>query len=180
MSVAILSAETITEFIGDAESFDHSADERFRLLDTDGDGILSSVELHRGLDESLGLEYEIRMEDKVNDLYDTFFARFDEDNDRAINPEGFKLLFREIMVALARGIGGTPVLMALQPDSLFNKAVEHELARRKKNQISKVSESATPKSLISPRARVRKPRSPGGGLLVCFFCGADSTKKDDP
>ncbi|XP_031275384.1 uncharacterized protein LOC116133843 [Pistacia vera] len=43
----------------------------------------------------------------------------------------FGALMREIMLAMARGIGNSLVLMALEQDSLLRKAVEHESASKK-------------------------------------------------
>lgn len=131
MSLAILSAQAITDLVGDAGSFDHCVSERFRSLDTHRHGVLSLAELRRGLDDvSPAMEQEVPTEDEVRDLYDKFFASFDEDNDGMIDPGEFKSLLREMMLALARGIGGTPVLMALQPESFLIKAAEHESGQR--------------------------------------------------
>ncbi|KAF7848756.1 hypothetical protein BT93_L1592 [Corymbia citriodora subsp. variegata] len=76
----------------------------------------------------------------------------------------------EIMLALANGIGGVPVGMVVPEESLFIKAVEHELEQRKK----KVPSAAT--SISSPRSRATERKNkPRLGLFICF-CGDRSHK----
>lgn len=115
----MVNSSTVMEFIQDTETFNSCIKECFEMLDVDGNGMLSQRELCDGFHRVFSLEYN---------LYDAIFKRFDEDQNGVIDPMEFRSLVRELMLAMARGFGDLPVLVALEQDSLLMKAAQHELA----------------------------------------------------
>ncbi|XP_021283215.1 guanylyl cyclase-activating protein 1 [Herrania umbratica] len=128
MSVAVLDGNTVTGFVEAKEAFGNCVDEYFKMLDSNGDGGISRDELAEGLGRIFTVELESKTEENIDRFYSTIFERFDEDRDGRIDPNEFESLMREIMLAMARGIGDLPVIVALDQDSLLMMAVKHELA----------------------------------------------------
>ncbi|KAF3454351.1 hypothetical protein FNV43_RR04798 [Rhamnella rubrinervis] len=130
MSLPIINSSTVTKFIEDADKFDGCINECFEKLDVDGDGLLSREELSGGFGSLLpvGSVADIPREEIVKRLCDTIFERFDEDQNGKLDPKEFKSLSMEMMLAMARGIGSSPVHLAVNQGSLLMKAIEHELA----------------------------------------------------
>ncbi|KAK9170047.1 hypothetical protein Syun_002187 [Stephania yunnanensis] len=133
MSVAILNGHTVMAFVEDGEAFGRYIDERFMILDVNGDGVLSRSELQKGFEGLLTIGMDSGYTDEeVAKLYDILFEKFDSDHNGSIDAEEFRSEMKEIMVAVAHGIGDSPVQVALESDSLLMKAVEHELANPNK------------------------------------------------
>lgn len=129
MSVAVvLNSSTVTEFMDDKAKFDSFVNERFAMVDENGDGELSRDEVRGGFGLFMPLGSESQPKQEVDDMLDLIFKRFDEDQNGMLDLKEFKSLMTEIMNALARGIGGFPIMVALENDSLLMKAVQHELA----------------------------------------------------
>ncbi|KAK4596314.1 hypothetical protein RGQ29_014377 [Quercus rubra] len=107
MSVAMVNSSTVMGFIQDTKKFNNCINECFEMLDIDGN------------------------EEEINNLYEVIFKRFDKDEKGFIDRMEFESLIRELMLAMACGIGDLPVLVALKEHSLLMKAVQHELASLK-------------------------------------------------
>ncbi|KAK6937036.1 EF-hand domain [Dillenia turbinata] len=129
MSVAILNSLTVTEFVEDKEAFEKCIAEHFLFLDVNGDGVLSRAELRKGLDSLLTLTTESGTEEETSNLYEIVFEKFDTDHSGSVDIEEFRSEMKEIMLAIARGIGDSPVEVALESNSLLMKAVEHEIGK---------------------------------------------------
>ncbi|XP_027367777.1 calmodulin-like protein 4 [Abrus precatorius] len=123
MSVAVVNSSTVTEFVKDTAKFDGFVNEWFAMIDKNGDGKLSRDEIRGGFGMFLALDSESQPQEEM-------FKRFDEDGNGALDLKEFKSLMTEIMHAVARGIGGSPIIVVLGKDSLLIKAVQHELATR--------------------------------------------------
>ena len=89
----------------------------------------------------MSLENNTNQEEEINNLYEVIFKRFDKDEKCFIDQMEFESLIRELMLAMARGIGDLPVLVAFEKHSLLLKAVQHEVVSLKegsrKNKIKR-------------------------------------------
>ena len=79
----------------------------------------------------LSLENNTNQEEEINNLYEVILKRFDKDEKGLIDRMKFESLIRELMLAMARGLGDLPVLVALKEHSLLMKAIQHEVASLK-------------------------------------------------
>ncbi|KAK2352296.1 hypothetical protein P8452_03494 [Trifolium repens] len=128
MNVAVVNSTTVTDFINDATNFDNFVNECFAMVDTNGDGNLSRDEICGGFGTFMPLGSYSQSQEEVDSVLELIFTRFDEDHNDLLDLNEFKSLMTEIMNAVARGIGGSPIIVALEKDSLLMKAVQRELA----------------------------------------------------
>lgn len=131
MSVEILDGATIINFIEDEAAFTISVSERFAYLDTDHDGILSYAEMLRELQSLRVFEIhfgnDVKPEpDELARVYTSLFLQFDHDCNGAVDLEEYKAETKNMMLAMANGMGFLPVQMVLEQNSLLKKAVERE------------------------------------------------------
>ncbi|XP_059288516.1 uncharacterized protein LOC132041849 [Lycium ferocissimum] len=129
MSVAIVDGPMMEEFVDDTEAFDKWTDQHFDMLDTDGNGELSRDELQHRQGKYSSCEFELQSKEEISCLYDALLERFDVDRSGTIDRKEFRALTKEIMLAKARGIGSSPVLVILQGDSLVMRVVQHVLQK---------------------------------------------------
>ncbi|XP_077230209.1 uncharacterized protein LOC143863429 [Tasmannia lanceolata] len=131
MSVFIINGVTVTEFVEDGEAFNRCVEEQFSSLDVNGDGVLSPSELRKGFEglKLLGADSG-SADEEIGDLYDVVFEKFDTDHSGSVDMEEFRMEMKEIMMAVARGIGNSPIQMALESGSFLMKAVQHESTKR--------------------------------------------------
>ncbi|XWS42480.1 hypothetical protein CRYUN_Cryun16bG0017500 [Craigia yunnanensis] len=114
MSVAVLDSKKVTGFV----------EQYFKMLDSNGNEGVSCNELEEHLRRIFTMELESKSKD-----------RFDEDDNNKIDRNEFTSIMREIMLAMARGIGNLPVIVALFQDSLQMMAIKHELAHKHDERI---------------------------------------------
>lgn len=124
--VAVVNGSTITKFVDDKDAFDKYAREWFVLLDENGDGVLSPDEIRKGFGKLLPLGYEPRGKDEIDALCKSVLDRFDENRKGSLDENAFNCFITEIMNAIARGIGGSPVIVVLQQGSFLSKAVQRD------------------------------------------------------
>ncbi|KAH6794236.1 hypothetical protein C2S52_004713 [Perilla frutescens var. hirtella] len=124
MSVEFIDGQIVTEFVNDSEAFEKWANEKFKALDGDGDGLLSRDELQKRPGKLSSTQFELQSSEEIASLYDALFEKFDVDRSGTIDPQEFMALAKEIMLAKARGIGDSPVCIILQGDSLLMRAVQ--------------------------------------------------------
>ncbi|KAM0910481.1 hypothetical protein ACQ4PT_014147 [Festuca glaucescens] len=136
MSVEILDGRTVQSFVEDEGAFNASVDGRFAALDINHDGLLSYPEMAaelmslRVLDKHFGVdEAGVLGPDELAGLYRGLFARFDRDGDGAVDREEFRAEMKEVMLAVASGLGFLPVQMVVEEGSFLKVAVDRELAR---------------------------------------------------
>ncbi|XP_047052200.1 uncharacterized protein LOC124657726 [Lolium rigidum] len=136
MSVEILDGRTVQSFVEDDGAFNASVDGRFAALDTNHDGLLSYPEMAselmslRVLDKHFGIdEAGVLGPDELTGLYRGLFARFDRDGDGAVDKEEFRAEMKEVMLAVASGLGFLPVQMVVEEGSFLKVAVDMELAK---------------------------------------------------
>ncbi|KDP30845.1 hypothetical protein JCGZ_13788 [Jatropha curcas] len=131
MSVEVLDSATIVNFVQDEEAFTVSVRDRFANLDKDQDGLLSYGEMLKELqslrvfETHFGIDVKTEPEE-LSRVYNALFLQFDHDLNGAVDLEEFKAETKEIMLAMANGMGFLPIQMVLEEDSLLKKAVERE------------------------------------------------------
>ncbi|KAI4308430.1 hypothetical protein L6164_031507 [Bauhinia variegata] len=134
MSVEILDCSTIVNFVEDDEAFNASVADLFTHLDTDKDGHLSYAEMLKELqslrvfETHFGIDVK-RDPDELTRVYDSLFVQFDHDLNGRVDLEEFKEETKQMMLAMANGMGFLPIQMVLEEDSLLKKAVERELTK---------------------------------------------------
>ncbi|CAJ1976220.1 unnamed protein product [Sphenostylis stenocarpa] len=124
MSIGVVNSYTIMEFVNDKAKFDSFVNEWFTTVDENGDGKLSCDAIRR----RFGMLLPFGSESPPVQESEEIFKRFDEDGNGALDLNEFKSLMTEIMHAVARSIGGSPIIVVLGKDSLLMNAVQHELA----------------------------------------------------
>ncbi|KAM1373426.1 hypothetical protein ACFX2I_024129 [Malus domestica] len=140
MSVEVLDAATIVNFVEDEEAFTRSVRDRFARLDTNHDGLLSYTEMLKELQSLRVFETHYGIDVKPNPeeiahVYDSLFLQFDHDSNGTVDLEEFKAETKRMMLAMANGMGFLPVQMVLEEDSLLRKAVEKEHSSAKTKQL---------------------------------------------
>ncbi|XP_060189007.1 uncharacterized protein LOC132617960 [Lycium barbarum] len=133
MSVQILDGATILSFVEDEEAFSEFIAERFSNLDKDHDGMLSYPEMLKELqglrvfDTHFGID--VKMDpNEVTRVYSSIFVQFDRNSNGTVDMEEFKQETKEMMVAMADGLGFLPVQMVLEENSFLKKVVDRESA----------------------------------------------------
>jgi hypothetical protein len=135
MSVEILDGKTVLSFVEDEGAFNSSVDGRFAALDTNRDGLLSYAEMAnelmslRVLDKHFGVDEAAMGADELVELYRGLFARFDRDGNGAVDLEEFRAEMKEMLLAVANGLGFLPVQMVVEEGSFLKVAVDRELAK---------------------------------------------------
>ena len=127
MSVEILNGATIAGFVEDEEAFNSWVKKRFATLDEDQDGVLSYTEMMKELQclRVFGIDTKTDP-DEVSTLYFFLFLQFDRDSNGVLDLEEFKSATKRIMLAMADGLGLSPLQMILEDDGFLKKAVEWE------------------------------------------------------
>ncbi|KAJ0252491.1 Calcium-binding EF hand family protein [Hirschfeldia incana] len=122
MIETVFTSQTLMGLISDTKSFESITDDYFKILDLDGDGTLSPSELRQGLNRVVAVESEVASREETDSVYEAIFERFGEN----LVPGKFRDLVSEILTAMARAFGNTPVIMVVHSDGLIMKAVRHE------------------------------------------------------
>ncbi|KAL1323111.1 hypothetical protein HN51_068142 [Arachis hypogaea] len=131
MSVEILDGATIMSFLQDEEAFSVLVGNRFAYLDADHDGLLSYAEMLKELQSLRVFETHFGVDvepdpDELARVYESLFIQFDHNLNGTVDLEEFKKETKQMMLAMADGMGFLPVQMVLEEDSLLKKAVERE------------------------------------------------------
>ncbi|PON56086.1 Parvalbumin [Trema orientale] len=134
MSVEVLDATTIVNFVEDQEAFHVSICDRFAHLDTNHDGLLSYAEMLKELKSLRVIETHFGIDVKSNpdelaQVYGSLFDLFDHDSSGTVDLEEFESETKRMMLAMANGLGFLPVQMVLEEDSFLKKAVERESSK---------------------------------------------------
>lgn len=126
-----MDGSTVRKFVEDNEAFNKTMDEKFVELDANQDGVLSRSELRKALESFRLLESEMGMEvsttpQELNALYDSVFDGFDTDRNNTVDLNEFRSEMKNIMLAIADGLGAAPIQLLLEEGSLLKDAVEFE------------------------------------------------------
>ncbi|CAK9316164.1 unnamed protein product [Citrullus colocynthis] len=134
MSVELLDGATIVNFVEDEEAFNGWIREHFSRLDTDGDGFLSYAEMLKELHTLRVSEADFGTDvkpdaDELSCLYGAVFGQFDRDSNGKVDVDEFMMGMKNMMLAIAEGMGFLPIQMALEKDGFLMKAVQREAAK---------------------------------------------------
>ncbi|KAH8520486.1 hypothetical protein H0E87_001794 [Populus deltoides] len=88
MGVVIIDGSTVRDFVNDEAQFNKSVDEAFTKLDLNNDGVLSRSELRKAFETLSG----------------------------SVDLEEYRSELKKIMLAIADGLGSSPIQMALEDD----------------------------------------------------------------
>ncbi|KAL4563673.1 hypothetical protein LXL04_027718 [Taraxacum kok-saghyz] len=136
MGVVIIDGSTVRDFVNDEVQFKTSVDAQFDSLDANSDGVLSRCEMRKAFDSMRLLEAHFGVDttmrpEELSRLYDSVFLTFDEDQNGTVDPEEFRSEMKKIMLAIADGLGSSPIQMAVEDDdqSFLKKAADLEAAK---------------------------------------------------
>ncbi|KAG8391338.1 hypothetical protein BUALT_Bualt01G0177500 [Buddleja alternifolia] len=136
MGVVIIDGSTVRSFVDDEAQFQKSVDEAFASLDLNNDGVLSKSELRRAFETLRLLESHFGVDvatppEELTKLYDSIFEKFDGDNNGKVDAKEFREEMKNILLAIADGLGSSPIQMALEDDdkSFLKKAADLEAAK---------------------------------------------------
>ncbi|XP_020588091.1 uncharacterized protein LOC110029933 [Phalaenopsis equestris] len=134
MSVEILDGKTIRQFVEDEPAFNAFVERHFASLDTDHDGVLSFTEMAKELTNIRLLEVHFGIDgnrpkpEELDELYRGIYKKFDRDGDENVDLEDFRAEMKEVLLAVAEGMGFMPVHMVVEEGSFLRMAVEKERA----------------------------------------------------
>lgn len=134
--MVIIDGSTVRNFVNDDEVFNKAVDERFTTLDLNDDGVLSRSELRKAFESfrlnetHFGVDAATPPED-LPKLYDSIFEKFDLDQSGSIDRDEFKSEMKKIMLAIADGLGSSPIQMVLEEsdNNLLKQAADREAAQ---------------------------------------------------
>ena len=148
--VVVLDGTTVRSFANDEEAFSKAVDPQFRALDTNGDGVLSRSELRPAFERLnlIDLHFGVPVKKtphELNALYDSVFESFDTDQNDTVDLKEFRSSLRQILLAIAEGLGSCPLTMLLEEGSLLKDAVDHETHSAK---VTSVEHKDVPASAV--------------------------------
>ncbi|XP_051143982.1 uncharacterized protein LOC127260303 [Andrographis paniculata] len=136
MGVVIIDGSTVRTFVDDAAQFEKSAGEAFAALDLNNDGVLSRSELRRAFESLRLIESHFGLDiatppEELTKLYDSIFEKFDCDKSGTVDRKEFDDELRNILLAIADGLGSNPIQMALEDDdqSFLKQAADFEASK---------------------------------------------------
>ncbi|XP_052171004.1 uncharacterized protein LOC127787147 [Diospyros lotus] len=136
MGVVIIDGSTVRDFVGDEEHFKKSVDEQFAALDLNNDGVLSRSELRKAFEQMRLIETHFGVDvatapAELTKLYDSIFEQFDCDKSGGIDLAEFQSEMKKILLAIADGLGSSPIQMALEDNdsNLLKRAADLEASK---------------------------------------------------
>ncbi|GJW61215.1 calcium-binding EF-hand family protein [Tanacetum coccineum] len=120
MGVILIDGSTVRSFVNDEQNFKLSIDSQFTSLDTNKDGVLSRSEMRKAFESMHLLEthfgvYTKLPPEELTRLYDLVFVTFDGDHNGTVDREEFGAEMK-IMLAIADGLGSSPIQTAVEDD----------------------------------------------------------------
>ncbi|CAA0808879.1 Calcium-binding EF-hand family protein [Striga hermonthica] len=136
MGVVIIDGSTVRAFVADEAQFQKSVDEAFASLDLNSDGVLSRSELRRAFESLRLIETHFGVDvatppEELTRLYDSIFEKFDCDHSGTVDRAEFRDELKNILLAIADGLGSNPIQMALEDDdrSFLKQAADLEASK---------------------------------------------------
>ncbi|CAL0303659.1 unnamed protein product [Lupinus luteus] len=136
MGVVIIDGTTVRDFVNDETQFTKNIDDQFTALDLNNDGVLSRSELRtafqslRLIETDFGIDVATTPE-QLTRLYDSIFDQFDLDGSNAVDRHEFRSEMKKMLLAIADGLGSSPIQMVLEDDGhgLLQKAADLEASK---------------------------------------------------
>lgn len=145
MGVIIIDGSTVRDFVDDEAHFTKTVNESFAALDLNNDGVLSRLELRRAFETLRLIETHFGVDvatapEELTKLYDSIFEKFDCDHSGTVDLEEFRNEMRKILLAIADGLGFSPIQIAIEDDgeSILKKAADLEAEKISKSTSDKV------------------------------------------
>ncbi|KAF5736390.1 putative calcium ion binding protein [Tripterygium wilfordii] len=139
MGVVIIDGSTVRDFVNDEAVFNKSLDDSFDSLDINNDGVLSRSELRKAFESLRLIEAHFGMDvatppEELTKIYNSIFDGFDLDGSGTVDKEEFKGEMKKILLAIADGLGSSPIQMALEDDeqSFLKQAADLEASKLQK------------------------------------------------
>lgn len=136
MGVVIIDGSTVRGFVEDEGLFNKSVDEAFSALDVNSDGVLSRSEMRKAFETMRLIETHFGVDvttppEELTRLYNSIFDKFDGDSNGTVDPQEFRAEMKKILLAIADGLGSSPIQMALEDDdqSFLKKAADLEASK---------------------------------------------------
>ncbi|CAK7331726.1 unnamed protein product [Dovyalis caffra] len=136
MGVVIVDGSTVRDFANDEAQFKKSVDETFTKLDLNNDGVLSRSELRSAFETLRLIETHFGVDiatapEELTKLYDSIFDKFDCDQSGSVDLEEFRSEMKKILLAVADGLGSSPIQMVLEDDgqSFIKQAADFEASK---------------------------------------------------
>ncbi|KAK9157085.1 hypothetical protein Scep_003659 [Stephania cephalantha] len=136
MGVVILDGSTVRAFVSDDTAFKKTVDDRFAELDLNRDGVLSRSELRKAFESLRLLETHFGMDvatppEDLTRLYNSIFEKFDGDHNGTVDLEEFRSEMKQILLAIADGLGSSPIQMVIEDDdqSFLKAAADLEASK---------------------------------------------------
>lgn len=131
MAVIIIDGSTVRSFVNDEPHFKSSVDAQFASLDINKDGVLSRSEMRKAFESMRLLETHFGVDiamppEELTRLYDSVFATFDGDRNGTVDRDEFRSEMKKIMLAIADGLGSSPIQMAVEDDGFLKQAADLE------------------------------------------------------
>ncbi|RAL45161.1 unnamed protein product [Cuscuta campestris] len=141
MGVVIIDGLTVRNFVNDEDLFNRAIDERFADLDLNHDGLLSRSELRKAFESLRLIESHFGVDvftppEELSRLYDSIFANFDADHSGSVDLAEFKSEVRKIMLAIADGLGSSPIQMVLDESDGDKNFLKQAADKEAASQIS--------------------------------------------
>ncbi|XP_068662272.1 uncharacterized protein [Aristolochia californica] len=132
MGVIIVDGSTVQAFVDDEAVFQKNVDEHFACLDLNDDGVLSRSELRKAFECLRLIETHFGVDvatppEQLAALYNSIFDKFDCDHSGTVDLKEFRSEMKKIMLAIADGLGSSPIQIAIDDgSSLLQKAADLE------------------------------------------------------
>jgi Ca2+-binding EF-hand superfamily protein len=137
MGVVFIEGSTVRTFVDDEPAFLKSVEPIFKDLDVNSDGVLSRAELRPAFERLNLLEAHFGVQDKktpaeLQVIYDKVFEQFDTDHNEIVDKSEFIEQVKQMLLAVADGLGNNPFNILVQDGSILEVAAAHEQAVAKK------------------------------------------------
>lgn len=136
MGVVFIDGSTVRDFVNDEPAFLKEVEPLFKQLDVNSDGVLSRSELRPAFERLHILESHFGVPDKktpdeLQAIYDSVFEQFDTDHNEKVDRAEFIDQVKQILLAVADGLGNNPFNILVEEGSILAVAAAHDEAASK-------------------------------------------------